>query len=194
MAFVMDSINSEFFDLVKNGISPSEAYKKMVEKNSYRIFADPLSADESDTNTEMSQQPNLTSQSILQDWASSDSSSTIVPPPPPVSTVSRMSSLDSSSNVPPPPPVSTVSRMSSVSSVSTNPFGDFSEEEVEFIQLLINAKTVADLNENPVNVEWRGYETTVQPNLPSFSKRTLRERLNSALQHIQVLNVAYYTS
>lgn len=65
-------------------------------------------------------------------------------------------------------------------------FGDFSAEESEFIQLLINAKTVADMNESPVHVEWCGYETVVQPNLPPFSKTSLRERLNSAIEHIQV--------
>lgn len=38
---VMESINSEFFGLVEAGDSPSVAYNKMVQKNSYRIFAEP---------------------------------------------------------------------------------------------------------------------------------------------------------
>lgn len=41
LASVLESINSEFFELVENGNkSPCDAYKIMVEKNSYRIFSD----------------------------------------------------------------------------------------------------------------------------------------------------------
>ena len=50
MTEVMNNINSEFFGLVESGDTPSEAYKKMVNKNSYRILAEtwtepPLSSD-----------------------------------------------------------------------------------------------------------------------------------------------------
>ena len=78
--------------------------------------------------------------------------------------------------------------MASVQSTIGSQFADFGVEEIEFIQLLINAKTVADINETPVPVEWHGYETLVQPNLPPFTKKALRERLSSALQNIQVLH------
>ena len=219
----MESINSEFFDLVQNGTTPSDAYKRMVNKNSYRIFADPNydcnePADvssiliqyyiiylltykcffQSQPQRESMSQPFLASQSILQDWASDSSNSVTAAaagagaagagagcctnPPSPTSSITTTH-----------PPTVPVSRMSSVSlpktltqSNSNNPFSDFSAEESDFIQLLVNAKTLADMNENPVHVEWRGYETLVQPNLPPFSKIALRERLNSALQHIQV--------
>ena len=53
MSDIMESINAEFFALVESGDAPSAAYKKMVHKNSYRIFAQatydwnepPMSAD-----------------------------------------------------------------------------------------------------------------------------------------------------
>ena len=129
----------------------------------------------------------MASQSILQDWVSSDSgTSSVAPLTGALSSVTRTSSVSSLCFKEPAAPHKTsIQKSSSVSVI--NPFNEFSEDEGEFIQLLINAKTVADMNEAQIPVEWRGYETIVHPNLPPFTKKALRERLSSALQHLQVL-------
>ena len=136
-----------------------------------------------DSNTENSQR--FASQSILQDWASTDSSSSTTGMT--TSCPTRTSSVSLGFKQPiQMKKTKTIASSSSTSSSLSNPFSEFSGDEGEFIQLLINAKTVADMNETEVPVEWRGYGTSVMPNLPPFTKTTLRERLNSALQNIQV--------
>ena len=56
----------------------------------------------------------------------------------------------------------------------------------EFIQMLVNAKAVADMNEGPVRVQWRGYHTSVKPHLPPFTKDSLKMKLAEALQCISL--------
>ena len=75
------------------------------------------------------------------------------------------------------------------------PFPDLSHipNHGQFIQLMLNAKAYADLNQSVVTVKWRGNSTLVEPNLPPFTKEVLKEKILTALNkndaelNIQVL-------
>ena len=57
-------------------------------------------------------------------------------------------------------------------------------EHVDFINLLRAAKAKADETKEKANVTWRGYRTSVLPNLPPFTVKALRDRLIWALRGI----------
>ena len=67
-----------------------------------------------------------------------------------------------------------------------NPFSEYSSVEghMDFIQLLINAKAYADINQTCAPVCWKGYNTIIEPNLPPFTKDIIKKRLNTALETI----------
>ena len=75
---------------------------------------------------------------------------------------------------------------SASSSLVCDPMEEFSEVEGhrEFIQLIINAKAFADMNQTDVPVSWRGYNCLIEPNIPPFSKLELRRRLENAIKSI----------
>ena len=56
----------------------------------------------------------------------------------------------------------------------------------EYIQMLINAKTAADLTNKPRKVYWRGYFYVVKPNLPPFTKSDFRKMISDALLKIKL--------
>ena len=62
-------------------------------------------------------------------------------------------------------------------------FGKF-PEHLDFIKLIRSAKKEADETSNKVNVTWRGYKTSVLPNLPPLTVKALRDRLIWALRGI----------
>lgn len=65
----------------------------------------------------------------------------------------------------------------------SNKFSEVSEveEHAEFIQMLIDAKGMADLNQEPIPVAWRGHKTVVKPNLSPFTKAELKIWVNNAV-------------
>lgn len=88
-----------------------------------------------------------------------------------------------------PPVYETVSDLDSVSearSVSLpTAFMNVSEirDHDEFIQLIINAKSAAEMSNEPAPVDWRGYSTKVSPGF-KLSKDSLQHELLSALRHL----------
>ena len=50
--------------------------------------------------------------------------------------------------------------------------------------MLVNAKTLADINQKRNKFHWRGYYTHVEPNEPPFTKLELKKRLSEALCHV----------
>ena len=54
----------------------------------------------------------------------------------------------------------------------------------EFIQMLINAKAVADMDNKEIIINWRGVQHEVRPNQEPFSKKEIRRRLQSVLDKI----------
>lgn len=57
-------------------------------------------------------------------------------------------------------------------------------EHVEFIKLIRDAKKEADETKSKVNVTWRGYKTSVLPDLLPLTVKALRDRLIWALRGI----------
>lgn len=55
----------------------------------------------------------------------------------------------------------------------------FSEHD-EFIQIVINAKTVAQLKNAPEPIQWRGYSTNINPDF-QLTKNALKKELLNAL-------------
>lgn len=53
----------------------------------------------------------------------------------------------------------------------------------EFFQMVINAKTSAQLQNESVEMSWRGYSLTVPPNF-DLTRENLRDHLLSALQNL----------
>ena len=69
-------------------------------------------------------------------------------------------------------------------------------EHDEFIEMMINAKTVAQFQKAPADITWRGYSTTITPDF-EISKENLMKELLSALQNLISLSateekVIYY--
>ena len=60
-------------------------------------------------------------------------------------------------------------------------------EHDEFIQLMINGKALAGLQQSQAEITWRGYSTSIPPDF-EMSKDNLRKALLSALQNIISLN------
>lgn len=60
-------------------------------------------------------------------------------------------------------------------------------EHIEFIKMLRDAKKEADETQTKVNIIWRGYKTSVLPDLPPFTVKALRDRLIWALRGIYSL-------
>ena len=56
----------------------------------------------------------------------------------------------------------------------------------EYIQKLIHAKAMADMNGKSVTIHWRGYYTSIKPNLPPFTMNKLRTLLSEALAKIKL--------
>lgn len=63
-------------------------------------------------------------------------------------------------------------------------------EHVEFIKLIRAAKEKADETKNKVPVVWRGYKTSVLPELPPLTVKALRDRLIWALRGIYNIKTA----
>ena len=73
--------------------------------------------------------------------------------------------------------------MLSNSVIGDNPFPEFSHVHGhgEFIQLIVAAKAMADINQKTVPVTWRGYDVSIQPNLPTFSREDYRTYIQNAI-------------
>lgn len=56
--------------------------------------------------------------------------------------------------------------------------------------MIRDAKKKADESKNKVNVNWRGYKTSVLPDLPPLTEKALRDRLIWALRGIFNLGTA----
>lgn len=57
-------------------------------------------------------------------------------------------------------------------------------DHVDFIQMVRAAKEQADHSQTKVPVVWRGYRTSVLPNLPPLTVKALKDRLIWALRGI----------
>ena len=53
----------------------------------------------------------------------------------------------------------------------------------DFIQMLINGKAMAQLNNKPYTITWRGYSTNIDPEF-LMTKSTLKNELISALKNL----------
>lgn len=62
-------------------------------------------------------------------------------------------------------------------------FGTF-PEHVDFIKMICAAKKVADSTKDKVPLNWRGYKTSILPNLPPLTISDLKERLMFALRGV----------
>lgn len=69
------------------------------------------------------------------------------------------------------------------------PFHNISEvvEHDEFIQMILNAKTVAQLKNAPESITWRGYVTDIAPDF-ILSREGLMKELLTALQCLNKLS------
>ena len=45
---------------------------------------------------------------------------------------------------------------------------------------------MADIKQKKIKINWRGYYSFVDPNLPPFTKMVLREKIAEALLHIKL--------
>lgn len=52
--------------------------------------------------------------------------------------------------------------------------------------MLVNAKALADMDNQKIRVQWRGYHCSVHPHEPPFTKKDLRLKLAAALQNISL--------
>lgn len=57
-------------------------------------------------------------------------------------------------------------------------------DHVVFIKMIRTAKEEADACQTKVPVTWRGYKTSVLPNMPPLTEKALRDRLIWALRGI----------
>ena len=66
------------------------------------------------------------------------------------------------------------------------PFQDISliREHQEFLQMVINAKTTADINDSPATVHWRGSYTTIPKDF-RLTKESLSTKLISSLKDLK---------
>lgn len=91
----------------------------------------------------------------------------------------------------PPPPTDVGSDQESSGSASSLPipFRNISSvpDHEEFIQLVINAKTLAQVENSSCDVTWRGYKTTITCDF-HMSTDNLRKELVLALQNLISLN------
>lgn len=62
-------------------------------------------------------------------------------------------------------------------------FGDF-PQHVEFVRMLQEKQCLADKKQEKVPYEWRGYKSSVFPNLPTFQLDQLNNRLIMALRGV----------
>lgn len=60
-------------------------------------------------------------------------------------------------------------------------------EHDEFVRLVINAKTLAQVENRPADIDWRGYSLTVQPSF-DITRDNLKKELLSALKTMIKLN------
>lgn len=60
-------------------------------------------------------------------------------------------------------------------------------EHDEFVQLLINTKTQAQVQNSSADVTWRGYTTTISPDF-DMSRENVQKELLSALRNMIALN------
>lgn len=64
-------------------------------------------------------------------------------------------------------------------------FGKF-PEHLQFVKMIRAAKKVADQSQSKVPVLWRGYKTSVLPQLPPLTSQALKNRLIWALRGINI--------
>lgn len=62
-------------------------------------------------------------------------------------------------------------------------FGEF-PSHVEFVRMIRDAQKKADDTNTKVPFSWRGYKSSVFPDLPPFSKKDLWNRLKMALKGV----------
>lgn len=67
-------------------------------------------------------------------------------------------------------------------------FGSF-PKHLEFIQLIKECQDEADRKKERVPFKWRGYQSSVFPDLPKFTLDDLKKRLRMALT--QILNITF---
>lgn len=67
-------------------------------------------------------------------------------------------------------------------------FGKF-PVHIEFIKMLRSSQKMADHINKKVPLQWRGYKSSVFPNLPPFSVEDMRNRLLNALKGVSNITV-----
>ena len=77
-----------------------------------------------------------------------------------------------------PPPASVASSFEEEIKVF---FGEF-PEHLEFIELIRKKQEEADEKKEKIPFQWRGYKSSIFPNLPKFGMKELKQRLRLALQ------------
>lgn len=67
----------------------------------------------------------------------------------------------------------------------TSPFVNIStsSEHYDFIQLIINAKTMAEINDSSASIWWKGYNTLITPDF-KITRDSLKEKLLSVLRNV----------
>ena len=75
-----------------------------------------------------------------------------------------------------------------------NPFSDISNDinHVEFFEMVLSAKSMADMDTKRVTFEWNGHKTTIDPNMPSLTRKDLKLMLDTALAHAQVNQAIFF--
>ena len=58
----------------------------------------------------------------------------------------------------------------------------------EYIQMLINGRTTAELQKSPANISWRGFSTKISPDFV-LTRANLRSKLLEALNKIKLSEV-----
>lgn len=62
-------------------------------------------------------------------------------------------------------------------------FGAF-PEHLEFVKMMRSSQKMANHIKKKVPISWRGYSSSVFPNLPTFTTEELKDRLKKALTHV----------
>ena len=61
---------------------------------------------------------------------------------------------------------------------------DLFPTHMDFIEILRDAQTSADVTKSKVPISWRGYHSSVFPDLPKFTGKEFKNRLTMALRGV----------
>ena len=141
---IVDILNSQFENVLKEKLTIFQSYAHMVAQNPYRVLA-----------------------SYSYDWEETPLRSQRVAPVPALTEAGSDSSSDNSG-------VCLPSIFKNLTNI---------KDHDEYVQKLLNARTLAQVNDAPTRVTWRGYTSVVTPTF-EISRDNLTKSIINALQRM----------